>query len=1338
MDANLLKRTLSKIAAGLILLLLVSQAGATKKEGGTYEISGDVVTSGITSMQGTGDITLDSYVGQTGGTYLWGGDVELFAGFLSMLGTPPFFDINFSSQALDGSGEVEISVSCSDPEKEVTRMQVLWSSDGGSTYTNQASLVPGYITSDIQTPLPSITTDLYQIGNSTRIITTSTNTITFKWDSKTDRPNIDGTEYLKLFLTDDNMDFSRYYSFTLDNKAPITSMLKETAFITSDSITLNYGAPATETNFSEYVIFYATYTPFNAYGINVASFTKNEASSLGVINYGGASSVTVTGLSNNTGYYFNLFAYDTYGNLGSTTTVGPIATTSLPSIYITDLQVARDGTGYVRLVADLFDVDHDSCSIKMEYNVDGSGWNSATILVATDNAGAILPFDNNEEYQIGPSTDVATPNTLTIVWDTKADGIGESSNVKIQLTPHSSAAFEGDGLIDESSVFTVDNTAPQGLAGLQAEALYLTASSIRYNWTPATDPNFDTYEIWYATFSPITRNGAAQALWNDTDDSVLAVAATSSTIVTSLLEGATYYANIWATDNYGNVSTSISEVMARTEWRPVAQNFVTVPAQSVAGDGKVPMSVRVYDNDLDSTLRMGVFYSTSGVSGPWQKANIETGSISVTQGSVPGLNNSAVDYQIGTAGNYIDVSAGLNDVGFTWDSKQNIPNMGVTAYIRITLTDGTNVDLSPLDSIAFAVDNVVPSYAYSRYIHTSKELDVRFSESIFTSNKAQTGITLSNDLSGADYGEFVVDETPLTLGTTLYYTLTDSHRDTISEWQRKSANLRISLEADVAKDTNGNYNTIVATTNVTGWTKDPTITSLTNAGYSFFTRDLDLIFNNPVNKTSLTQSNLAYLILQDKANISNTSNYLKVSTTSVIDVYYSSATITLGEADWKQIASWDYETGASTKTLYVAVTTGTFIQSLAGSYLPIISSGSATQLITYDQDTTAPVINEIYPVENAIDLDPVNLKIQLKFNELMYTPTLSSAFSVRAVRDNLSNDLNQVISGTVNFNADTFELAFTPSTALKYNYKYEVNLALTAQDISRNEIASAKIWEFTNLMNYQEDNVVVSIKPEGRTRIDIPEGFLIENGYLIVNNDPLNTQNEVKLFDITEANRKKQNESAFNNPILASIHELIIKDQSGVNMAQRLAARASSPENSGTSDPAKFATITIPYADADGDGIVDGSNPPVRVKTLRMYWLDEEHKLWVRVPDAAIDTVNKTLSAKVPHFSVFGLIGAEDNDLSNAYAFPVPYKPSDPQHKNITFTNLASECEVKIFTISGELVRTFNHLDTSGSAVAQEVWNVKTDSGDNVFSGVYIYYIKSKTDKKTGKLMIIR
>lgn len=104
-----------------------------------------------------------------------------------------------------------------------------------------------------------------------------------------------------------------------------------------------------------------------------------------------------------------------------------------------------------------------------------------------------------------------------------------------------------------------------------------------------------------------------------------------------------------------------------------------------------------------------------------------------------------------------------------------------------------------------------------------------------------------------------------------------------------------------------------------------------------------------------------------------------------------------------------------------------------------------------------------------------------------------------------------------------------------------------------------------------------------------------------------------------------------------------------------------------------------------------------------------------------------------------GVVAAQrtaQNDLSAAHAFPVPFIPSQG-HTDITFTRLTARCTIRIYTISGELVKTL--VKDSGASDEYSWSPVVNDDGQSVASGVYLYHIHSSDGKTAvGKLMIIK
>lgn len=96
------------------------------------------------------------------------------------------------------------------------------------------------------------------------------------------------------------------------------------------------------------------------------------------------------------------------------------------------------------------------------------------------------------------------------------------------------------------------------------------------------------------------------------------------------------------------------------------------------------------------------------------------------------------------------------------------------------------------------------------------------------------------------------------------------------------------------------------------------------------------------------------------------------------------------------------------------------------------------------------------------------------------------------------------------------------------------------------------------------------------------------------------------------------------------------------------------------------------------------------------------------------------------------IIDSAGATLGAARCYPVPFKPS-LGHTDITFTGLTRQARIRIYTVSGELVRTLDKND-GGETLA---WDVRNARGQRVASGVYVYTVKSGSQTATGKLMVI-
>lgn len=269
-----------------------------------------------------------------------------------------------------------------------------------------------------------------------------------------------------------------------------------------------------------------------------------------------------------------------------------------------------------------------------------------------------------------------------------------------------------------------------------------------------------------------------------------------------------------------------------------------------------------------------------------------------------------------------------------------------------------------------------------------------------------------------------------------------------------------------------------------------------------------------------------------------------------------------------------------------------------------------------------------------------------------------------------------------------------------------------------------------SLLSYLQVNTVAA--PGNVVQVQIPANATSTDFDLFVNVDPLNNPQRVDSNIIAIANAKLLNSHGTSfAAVSGGIAEINILQEN----QQFFDGVLNSPSQ-----------IQFQYSDADNDGIVDGSNPPIRTKTLRIWTLDETRMLWVRVPGAIRNSTLRTVTALVNHFSVYALIGGSDTEVNSMIAFPVPWSPNsgDPSRgtkaDGICFSNVPSEGAIRIYNLAGELVRTLN-IDTGSpncGSVGTLKWNVKTEGGSDVVSGVYIWIVKSGSNTKSGKLMVIR
>lgn len=81
-----------------------------------------------------------------------------------------------------------------------------------------------------------------------------------------------------------------------------------------------------------------------------------------------------------------------------------------------------------------------------------------------------------------------------------------------------------------------------------------------------------------------------------------------------------------------------------------------------------------------------------------------------------------------------------------------------------------------------------------------------------------------------------------------------------------------------------------------------------------------------------------------------------------------------------------------------------------------------------------------------------------------------------------------------------------------------------------------------------------------------------------------------------------------------------------------------------------------------------------------------------------------------------------------------PNNPGDAANNKLVFVGLPGKCTIRIFTVSGDLVKTIYH----DSGLGSEEWNQVTDSNQFIVSGLYIAHVESEIGNEIIKFVVIR
>jgi hypothetical protein len=331
--------------------------------------------------------------------------------------------------------------------------------------------------------------------------------------------------------------------------------------------------------------------------------------------------------------------------------------------------------------------------------------------------------------------------------------------------------------------------------------------------------------------------------------------------------------------------------------------------------------------------------------------------------------------------------------------------------------------------------------------------------------------------------------------------------------------------------------------------------------------------------------------------------------------------------------------------------------------------------------------------------------VKLLFSEEL-SPALSSpGLTVTRVYDSTGSEVNVNWPVTLSYSGQ--KLVILPSTDWPKGSVFSVSYSGDIVDINGSPVSPAATVYFSVIMDYQADNTAAAFA-DRRVRVSIPANAYSQDFYITLSTD-------AGLPEVTAANAKLA--TLPGSPEFVNTVRVRPYDSAG-NPVQ----------------PNSACVVSLPYP-----GAMDAAGSRLKSSNLAVWHLDEQRGNWVKQTGAVLDTNTKLVSQPVSHFSNYALLALPDTDVNPVYAFPVPFRPNggNPARygtwaQGITFTNLPISGKIKIYTISGALVR---ELPVTPPSL---VWDVKNKDGQTVASGVYLWEITTGGNRKTGKLVVIK
>jgi hypothetical protein len=166
-------------------------------------------------------------------------------------------------------------------------------------------------------------------------------------------------------------------------------------------------------------------------------------------------------------------------------------------------------------------------------------------------------------------------------------------------------------------------------------------------------------------------------------------------------------------------------------------------------------------------------------------------------------------------------------------------------------------------------------------------------------------------------------------------------------------------------------------------------------------------------------------------------------------------------------------------------------------------------------------------------------------------------------------------------------------------------------------------------------------------------------------------------------------------------------------------------EFTSTTEPRGTVFISLSYP--------PGSNPAL-LNSLRAYYLLNDNPTWMPVMSSRLDPEKRTVTFEVSRFEIIRLMTGSSHDLNGVIVYPNPFRPRSAKDNVLKFIGLTDNVDIKIYTLSGDVVWS-KHIGLTGGGAT---WDGRNLEGREVSSGLYVYQItNSDGEKAIGRISVI-